>query len=288
MVVDKSSPINLVSDFSSGLFAKTPSEESGGGGRAGGTPPLTASSLSQDSSNPQFSPGPGGLIGRSSVGTFIRQQPLTSSGSSSVDSSRGSKTSTTAPRLDYRSMVSVEDMPELFVSFDKLIPRPARSCEDPPLYLRLRTGRPKDKKIPRSTPIMSYGKKKLRPEYWFSVPRNRVDDLYRFIHAWVPTLYGELDENYWRERGYILSDTDTDLSPELSPHEAGEGADSTEEGKTRGHDGDEITELTRESWELIKAPYVKLYSILKTSSTLADSEQIQDPEITPPHPRPRL
>lgn len=55
---------------------------------------------------------------RSSVGTFIRQQPLTSSGSSSVDSSRGSKTSTTAPRLDYRSMVSVDDMPELFVSFD--------------------------------------------------------------------------------------------------------------------------------------------------------------------------
>ncbi|XP_014478019.1 PREDICTED: nuclear receptor coactivator 7 isoform X2 [Dinoponera quadriceps] len=216
---------------------------------------------------------------RSSVGTFIRQQPLTSSGSSSVDSSRGSKTSTTAPRLDYRSMVSVDDMPELFVSFDKLIPRPARSCEDPPLYLRLRTGRPKDKKIPRSTPIMSYGKKKLRPEYWFSVPRNRVDDLYRFIHAWVPTLYGELDENYWRERGYILSDTDTDLSPELSPHEAGEGADSTEEGKTRGHDGDEITELTRESWELIKAPYVKLYSILKTSSTSADSEQIQDSEV---------
>ncbi|KAL6448812.1 hypothetical protein ACFW04_000528 [Cataglyphis niger] len=190
---------------------------------------------------------------RSSVGTFIRQQPLTSSGSSSVDSSRGSKTSTMAPRLDYRSMVSVEDMPELFVSFDKLIPRPARSCEDPPLYLRLRTGRPKDKKIPRSTPIMSYGKKKLRPEYWFSVPRNRVDDLYRFIHAWVPNLYGELDENYWRERGYILSDTDTDLSPELSPHESGEGADSTEESKTRDGQGDDITELTRESWEVFGA-----------------------------------
>ncbi|XP_011340572.1 nuclear receptor coactivator 7 isoform X11 [Ooceraea biroi] len=187
---------------------------------------------------------------RSSVGTFIRQQPLTSSGSSSVDSSRGSKTSAAPPRLDYRSMVSVDDMPELFVSFDKLIPRPARSCEDPPLYLRLRTGRPKDKKIPRSTPIMSYGKKKLRPEYWFSVPRNRVDDLYRFIHAWVPSLYGELDENYWRERGYILFDTDTDLSPELSPHESTEGADTTEEGKSR-EGGDDITDLTRESWEVL-------------------------------------
>ncbi|XP_016837980.1 oxidation resistance protein 1 isoform X4 [Nasonia vitripennis] len=217
---------------------------------------------------------------RSSVGTFIRQQPLNSSGSSSVDSSRGSKTSTAPPRLDYRSMVSVEDMPELFVSFDKLIPRPARSCEDPPLYLRLRTGRPKDKKIPWSTPIMSYGKKKIRPEYWFSIPRNRVDDLYRFIHAWVPSLYGELDEDYWRERGYILSDTDTDLSPELTPREAGEaGETGAEEGKDAEGKAGEISELTRESWELIKAPYVKLYSILKTSSTSADSEQIQDPEV---------
>ncbi|XP_014298007.1 nuclear receptor coactivator 7 isoform X3 [Microplitis demolitor] len=186
---------------------------------------------------------------RSSVGTFIRQQPLTSSGSSSVDSTRGNKTSTAPPRLDYRSMVSVDDMPELFVSFDKLIPRPARSCEDPPLYLRLRTGRPKDKKIPRSTPIMSYGKKKLRPEYWFSVPRNRVDDLYRFIHVWVPSLYGELDENYWIERGYILFETDTDLSPEVSPQE-GEPGESAEENKTT-RDGDEITELTRESWEVL-------------------------------------
>lgn len=77
-----------------------------------------------------------------------------------------------------------------------------------------------------------------------------MDDLYRFIHAWVPNLYGELDENYWRERGYILSDTDTDLSPELSPHESGEGGDSTEESKARDGQGDDITELTRESWEV--------------------------------------
>ncbi|XP_011313375.1 oxidation resistance protein 1 isoform X3 [Fopius arisanus] len=211
---------------------------------------------------------------RSSVGTFIRQQPLTSSGSSSVDSARGNKISTQPPRVDYRSVVSVDDKPELFVSFDKLIPRPARSCEDPPLYLRLRTGRLKGKKIPQSTPIMSYGKKKLRPEYWFSVPRNRVDDLFRFIHSWVPALYGELDENYWIERGYILSDTDTDLSPEASPQEGGEPGEFIEESKT----GDEISELTRESWERLKAPYVKLCSML-VSSTSADSEQPQDSQV---------
>lgn len=104
------------------------------------------------------------------------------------------------PKLDYRSMVSVDDMPELFVSFEseciyylyintyyysifyytkifystELIPRPVHTFEEPPpLYLRLRMGKPKDKKIPKSTPIMSYGKKKMKPEYWFSVPRNR-------------------------------------------------------------------------------------------------------------------
>lgn len=61
----------------------------------------------------------------------------------------------------------------LIISFIELIPRPARSCDDPPLYLRLRMGRPANKAVPRSTPLMSYGRKRMRPEYWFSVPRNR-------------------------------------------------------------------------------------------------------------------
>lgn len=83
--------------------------------------------------------------------------------------------------------------------FLELIPRPARSCEDPPLYLRLRMGKPINKPIPRSTPLMSYGKKKMRPEYWFSVPKNRVDELYNFLNVWVPHLYGELSEKQVNE-----------------------------------------------------------------------------------------
>lgn len=55
----------------------------------------------------------------------------------------------------------------------ELIPRPARACPDPPMYLRLRMGRPIGKSIPLPTSVMSYGKNKLRPEYWFSVPQNR-------------------------------------------------------------------------------------------------------------------
>ncbi|XP_015835728.1 nuclear receptor coactivator 7 isoform X13 [Tribolium castaneum] len=186
---------------------------------------------------------------RSSVGTFIRQ-PTESS----------TKSKAPPPKLDYRSMVSVDDMPELFVSFDKLIPRPARSCEDPPLYLRLRMGKPLDKPIPRSTPLMSYGKKKMRPEYWFSVPRNRVDELYKFIQAWVPHLYGELNEEQVKARNFALVEMDTELWSE----------EPTPSASRHGSQDGELTEITKESWELIKAPYVKIYSIIKTQTMSAD------------------
>lgn len=66
----------------------------------------------------------------------------------------------------------------------------------------------------------------------------------------MPALYGELDENLWRERGYILSDTDTDLSPELSPLQDRDPADLAETGKSGIPDSDDISELTRESWEV--------------------------------------
>jgi LysM repeat protein len=168
---------------------------------------------------------------RSSVGTFIRQPTETSTKSSKAP----------PPKLDYRSMVSVDDMPELFVSFDKLIPRPARSCEDPPLYLRLRMGKPLDKPIPRSTPLMSYGKKKMRPEYWFSVPRNRVDELYKFIQAWVPHLYGELNEEQVKGRNFSLVEMDTELWSE----------DTTPSASRHGSQDGELTEITKESWEVI-------------------------------------
>ncbi|KAJ8951799.1 hypothetical protein NQ318_019772 [Aromia moschata] len=266
--VFSSSPIHLV-DFGTGLFNKTPSEDSGssGGPHSGGSggPPLSDSPRtggSAASGSASFFPTNiissvgavgaqvgasvgamgaqvgasvgamgaqvSGAVGRSSVGTFIRQP-----------TEGGSKTKAPPPKLDYRSMVSVEDMPELFVSFDKLIPRPARSCEDPPLYLRLRMGKPVDKPIPKSTPLMSYGKKKMRPEYWFSVPKNRVDELYKFIQGWVPHLYGELDEEKVKERGFILVEMDTELWSE----------EPTPSASRHGSQDGEISELTKESWE---------------------------------------
>ncbi|CAH1368833.1 unnamed protein product [Tenebrio molitor] len=299
--VFSSSPINLV-DFGTGLFLnKTPSEESGGSGgpHSGGSggPPLSDSPRTDSSSffptniissvgasvgavgasvgamgasvgatvgamGAQVGASVGavgatvGAVGRSSVGTFIRQPTETSTKSSKAP----------PPKLDYRSMVSVDDMPELFVSFDKLIPRPARSCEDPPLYLRLRMGKPLDKPIPRSTPLMSYGKKKMRPEYWFSVPRNRVDELYKFIQAWVPHLYGELNEEQVKGRNFSLVEMDTELWSE----------DTTPSASRHGSQDGELTEITKESWEVI--PMSEEYRRAFYSSAAPSL----DVELTPP------
>jgi len=50
---------------------------------------------------------------RSSIGTFIR--PHSSEGTSSSTKLKEAKQ---APKLDYRSMVSMDDKPELFISVD--------------------------------------------------------------------------------------------------------------------------------------------------------------------------
>lgn len=92
----------------------------------------------------------------------------------------------------------------------ELIPRPARACADPPLYLRLRMGKPIGQSMSLPTYVMSYGKNKLRPEFWFSIPKNRTDELYRFLNTWVPHLYGELNEEQIKQRGFEPIQHDTD------------------------------------------------------------------------------
>ncbi|XP_073846642.1 TLD domain-containing protein mustard isoform X6 [Musca autumnalis] len=221
--VFSSSPITLVSELGGNLFSKTPSEDSSGSP----VPPLTPHSTHSEG---HYS------TGRSSIGTFIR--PLSSEGTSSTTKLKDTKPQ---PKLDYRSMVSVDDKPGLFVSVDKLIPRPARACPDPPLYLRLRMGKPIGKAIPLPTSVMSYGKNKLRPEYWFSVPKNRVDELYRFINTWVSHLYGELDEEQIKTRGFELIQDDTEWTQ----------SGTTKSGTRSGSQEGEVSDLTRESWEVL-------------------------------------
>ncbi|XP_045512316.1 nuclear receptor coactivator 7 isoform X7 [Pieris brassicae] len=163
------------------------------------------------------------------------------------------------PKLDYRSMVSVDDMPDLFASFDKLIPRPARPSDDPPLYLRLRMGKPAGRPLPRSTPLMSYGRKRMKPEYWFGVPRNRVDDLFKFLTHWVPDRYGPLGDV--SIKGYELIDSDTEWDD-----------DETKPGqKERTGSSGDVSDLTRESWEVLSMSD-ELRRALYSSSASVDME----------------
>ncbi|XP_050691477.1 oxidation resistance protein 1-like isoform X5 [Eriocheir sinensis] len=183
------------------------------------------------------------------------------------------------PKFGLKSMVSMDDMPELFASFDilgphfsslhelglgikedslkELIPKPATSCEDPPLYLCLRMGKPANRRIPKSTPVMSYGKKRMRPEYWFSIPKNRSDELYHFFQLWAHDIYGELNEEEVASRGFILVEEDTDLWTEQDNERA-----EMEDGISG-----ELTEMTKESWEVVSMSE-ELRRALYSSSSL--------------------
>lgn len=68
-----------------------------------------------------------------------------------------------------------------------------------------------------------------------------VDELYRFINTWVKHLYGELDEEQIKARGFELIQEDTEWT-KSGTIKSGGYSDS--------QDGEEIGDLTRESWEV--------------------------------------
>ena len=73
----------------------------------------------------------------------------------------------------------------------------------------------------------------------------RVDDLYNFLFLWVPHLYGELEDMDPKSRGYELVESDT----EIWEDEAGEPGQGGKDER-RPSEERELTELTRESWEV--------------------------------------
>ncbi|CAH1774593.1 unnamed protein product [Owenia fusiformis] len=91
----------------------------------------------------------------------------------------------------------------------ELVPKPAPVSENPPLYLSLRVGKPINKRVSKTCPIESYGKKN-KPEYWFSIPRDRVDHLYAFFVQWSPNIYGSEEEINPEARGFVVFDSDAE------------------------------------------------------------------------------
>ncbi|XP_069994151.1 uncharacterized protein [Penaeus vannamei] len=100
-----------------------------------------------------------------------------------------------------------------------------------------------------------------------SIYFSRSDELYNFFQLWAPDIYGELQEEEIFSKGFILVEEDTELWDE-EEHEEGEIGDSI---------GGELKDMTKESWEKIKAPYVKIYSLMKSQMTI--STESENPEV---------
>lgn len=94
---------------------------------------------------------------------------------------------------------------------------------------------------------------------------HRVDELYRFLNAWVQHLYGELDEEAIKTRGFELIQHDTEWSNNRSSSKVSWTESVMSVSLWFNHffvslqDGceitDEIQEYTRESWEVSQSFY---------------------------------
>ncbi|XP_021364268.1 oxidation resistance protein 1-like isoform X2 [Mizuhopecten yessoensis] len=117
--------------------------------------------------------------------------------------------------LEVENAIKLTDKPTLFQSFDgiELIPKPAATFDDLPLYLCLRLGMPINKEISQTCPIQAYGKGRKKPEYWFSIPREKVDHLYAFFVQWTPQIYGGEDD-IAEKRGFIVLNDEEDEEEE--------------------------------------------------------------------------
>lgn len=83
----------------------------------------------------------------------------------------------------------------------------------------------------------------------------RVDELYRFLNSWVAHIYGDLDEDALKARGFELIQHDTEwannrTSSKVRKIKAFESFFQAFCSQDGGDIGDEVAEYTRESWEV--------------------------------------
>ncbi|XP_059324046.1 nuclear receptor coactivator 7 isoform X3 [Ammospiza nelsoni] len=74
-----------------------------------------------------------------------------------------------------------------------MLPSKEEKSKTPPMFLCIKVGKPMRKSFVSQSTTMSqqYSKKIKQPEYWFAVPRERVDHLYTFFVQWSPEIYGK-------------------------------------------------------------------------------------------------
>ncbi|CAI9740294.1 Hypothetical predicted protein [Octopus vulgaris] len=147
------------------------------------------------------------------------ESPVPSTGVTSQQGSDNLSTSPTSPRtpgVEYTtkrgtrvrvvSAVTMEDTPNLFQPVTKLKASLLTiRYEEPPLFLCLKVGKPKNTTVTYEAPFSTYGKAK-KPEYWFTVSQEKADNFYAFLLHWKPEIYGDDEETEARKLGFVIFD----------------------------------------------------------------------------------
>ncbi|XP_006834750.1 PREDICTED: nuclear receptor coactivator 7 isoform X2 [Chrysochloris asiatica] len=122
----------------------------------------------------------------------------------SVDSSLDSSlhNSCQGAQMDNKSEIQLWLLKRIQVPIEDILPSKEEKSKTPPMFLCIKVGKPMRKSFATHTASMvqQYGKRRKQPEYWFAVPRERVDHLYTFFVQWSPDVYGK-DA---KEQGFVV------------------------------------------------------------------------------------
>ncbi|XP_069463612.1 nuclear receptor coactivator 7 isoform X3 [Ambystoma mexicanum] len=89
---------------------------------------------------------------------------------------------------------------------EDMLPSKEEKSKTPPMFLCIKVGKPMRKSFSAQHTVMvqQYARKRKQPEYWFAVPRERVDHLYTFFVQWSPEVYGK-DA---KDQGFVVVEKD--------------------------------------------------------------------------------
>lgn len=105
-------------------------------------------------------------------------------------------------QVDNKSEIQLWLLKRIQVPIEDILPSKEEKSKTPPMFLCIKVGKPMRKSFATHTTAMvqQYSKRRKQPEYWFAVPRERVDHLYTFFVQWSPDVYGK-DA---KEQGFVV------------------------------------------------------------------------------------
>ncbi|XP_032195513.1 nuclear receptor coactivator 7 isoform X1 [Mustela erminea] len=105
-------------------------------------------------------------------------------------------------QMDNKSEIQLWLLKRIQVPIEDMLPSKEEKSKTPPMFLCIKVGKPMRKSFATQSAAMvqQYGKRRKQPEYWFAVPRERVDHLYTFFVQWSPDVYGK-DA---KEQGFVV------------------------------------------------------------------------------------